>query len=429
MRLSGLHLKFGDYEAASKDLEKIVGKELVEQKTALKQKISRAEALLQDTRNEFTSAKWKAVDSSCRNLLTDYSPYSREIYDMRIKALTMLKDWQRAIDVARSKARVESDRSETDFLVGKIYLSMGNMVLGRKFVTECAKSNHEKGLALYRKLKQMEGVIEEADKKMLLKDAVAALESLLQQIDSVSDKEPFYDETFPSLFEGFRIPVLKLLCAKYARRKQVDQAVEVCGKAKALDSQNQEFYLLRLGELFLSQDKHDEAIDYIQQAQRINPRDKEARELLQKAQKQKQEKARTKYYDLLGVPQDASVEQITKAYKGLVRKWHPDKQLDKESKQRAEEKMKAIHNAYEVLSNEQKRAKYDRGFDPNDPHAGSGFSGGAGSGGFGFGDVQFNVGDFSQFFKQAQRQQGHQGGRNQRKSNRGHSHYYYHDDL
>ncbi len=68
--------------------------------------------------------------------------------------------------------------------------------------------------------------------------------------------------------------------------------------------------------------------------------------------------AKKDYYEILGVPRNASNEEIKKAYKNLVKKWHPD--LHKEDKEEAEERFKEIREAYEVLSDPQKRAQYDR---------------------------------------------------------------------
>lgn len=66
----------------------------------------------------------------------------------------------------------------------------------------------------------------------------------------------------------------------------------------------------------------------------------------------------TKYYDLLEVPAEASADQIKKAYRKLAIKWHPDKNPD--NKAEAEEKFKAVTEAYEVLSDEKKRELYDK---------------------------------------------------------------------
>lgn len=68
--------------------------------------------------------------------------------------------------------------------------------------------------------------------------------------------------------------------------------------------------------------------------------------------------AKKDYYEILGVPKNASAEDIKRAYKELVKKWHPD--LHSSDKATAEEKFKEIREAYEVLSDPRKRAQYDR---------------------------------------------------------------------
>ena len=65
------------------------------------------------------------------------------------------------------------------------------------------------------------------------------------------------------------------------------------------------------------------------------------------------------YYEILEVSRMASKEVITKAYKVLVRKYHPDLEQDEKKKDEAKEKMVRINEAYETLSDEIKRNKYD----------------------------------------------------------------------
>ena len=68
------------------------------------------------------------------------------------------------------------------------------------------------------------------------------------------------------------------------------------------------------------------------------------------------------YYEELEVSRNASDEVISRAYKVLAKKYHPD--TTTENKQLAEERFKRISEAYEVLSNEQKRAEYDKTLQP-----------------------------------------------------------------
>jgi len=65
------------------------------------------------------------------------------------------------------------------------------------------------------------------------------------------------------------------------------------------------------------------------------------------------------YYAALGVPRGASPDEIKKAYRKLAMKWHPDR-VRPEDKKEAEAKFKEINEAYEVLSDPEKRSKYDR---------------------------------------------------------------------
>ena len=87
------------------------------------------------------------------------------------------------------------------------------------------------------------------------------------------------------------------------------------------------------------------------------------------------------YYEVLGIQKGASDEEIKKAFRKMAMKYHPDRnQGDKD----AEEKFKEVNEAYSVLSDPDKKNKYDRfGFAGVDPNAGFGGAGGAGFEGFG----------------------------------------------
>lgn len=94
------------------------------------------------------------------------------------------------------------------------------------------------------------------------------------------------------------------------------------------------------------------------------------------------------YYEVLGVSKGASEDEIKKAFRKMSKKYHPD--LNPNNKE-AEEKFKEVNEAYQVLSDPEKKSKYDQfghaGVDPNFGAGGGGFNGG----GFDFGDI---FGDF-----------------------------------
>jgi molecular chaperone DnaJ len=99
------------------------------------------------------------------------------------------------------------------------------------------------------------------------------------------------------------------------------------------------------------------------------------------------------FYEVLGVGKSASAAEIKKAYRELARKWHPDRNPDDPA---AEERFKEIQQAYDTLSDSEKRKQYD---------AGGRFSGGFPGGGFPRGGVASDLGDiFSSLFGRGREQ-------------------------
>jgi len=123
--------------------------------------------------------------------------------------------------------------------------------------------------------------------------------------------------------------------------------------------------IIAVGDVQLAMDKLQDAVNTFRRAvnfaQENNQDHSEASERLQKAETALKQSKEKNYYKILGVARNAQASQIKKAYRELALKWHPDKNAD--NKEEAEKMFMDIGEAYEVLSDEEKRGKYDRGED------------------------------------------------------------------
>lgn len=127
----------------------------------------------------------------------------------------------------------------------------------------------------------------------------------------------------------------------------------------------------------LDNEEYEPAIHTLNHAKEHHPGANQIQTLLQKAQVQLKRSKTKDYYKVLGVANDADDRTIKRAYRNLVKKHHPDKAAAQGlSKEASEKKMATINEAYEVLSDSEKRAQFDRGDDPNSPeHQGNPFHG------------------------------------------------------
>jgi len=197
-----------------------------------------------------------------------------------------------------------------------------------------------------------------------------------------------------------RKTVYKAACRGYSKDGKPQKAVEWCDEVLKMD-ENDLDALVNRGDLALSKEAWQEAVRAFDKAFEASGRsNQEVHQKLQKAHRLLKQSQQKDYYKVIGVSRDADERTIKKAYRAKAREAHPDKGG-------SEEKMAAVNEAYEVLSDPELRARFDNGDDPNDPDsarnpfqqgggghpffAGGGFPGGGfPGGGFPGGGGQFH---------------------------------------
>jgi len=133
-----------------------------------------------------------------------------------------------------------------------------------------------------------------------------------------------------------------------------------------LDENNIKAYLRRANSYTALEQYEDAARDY-EKAMQMDPENSDTARLLRDAKLSLKKSKRKDYYKILGVATTASEPEVKSAYRKGALKWHPDKNCEsEESKKKAEQIFKEISEAYSVLSDPQKRRRYDMGEDLQD---------------------------------------------------------------
>lgn len=138
--------------------------------------------------------------------------------------------------------------------------------------------------------------------------------------------------------------------------------------AKSLELNQDSFYgLLYKAKSQLEAEDFEPCIATLKKAAEVRPdKNDVVNPLMQKAEVALKRSKTKDYYKVLGVAHDADERQVKSAYRKLTKIHHPDKAIQQGlTKEEAEKKMASINEAYEVLSNPELRARFDRGDDPN----------------------------------------------------------------
>lgn len=151
------------------------------------------------------------------------------------------------------------------------------------------------------------------------------------------------------------------------KMNNIDACIDDCSKAIELDDGYLKAYLRR-AKCFMEKENFEAAVKDYSQAYKLDKSNKENYRLLKDAEFQLKKSLRKDYYKILGVNKEASDEEIKKAYRKSALMHHPDRFPDasEEVKKQEEIKFKEIGEAYTILSDPNKKAKYDNGQDLED---------------------------------------------------------------
>lgn len=256
------------------------------------------------------------------------------------------------------------NRGNIDALVlyAQVMYKLGAPDMAQKIVKDILKTDPDnrraqQQLKLFRKWEQLHST---ADKAYEQHQHAKAVESFLEYLTQ-TDQEPYNVDS-----------VLLKVCKSYKELRKQSDTVTWCTKSINMlqghdgETGNNELlidaYVTR-AESYLLADDFENAERDAQAAQQRDQHNRRVMELLHKIQRLKRMASRKDLYKILGVSKDSSKDEIKRAYRKMIVKAHPDRFTDPAEKQQAEVKFREITEAYEVLTDEQRRQRYDNGED------------------------------------------------------------------
>ncbi|XP_018323719.1 dnaJ homolog subfamily C member 3 [Agrilus planipennis] len=289
----------------------------------------------------------------------DVSPWAANLFDERAKMHLANDDPLAAVGDIRIATKLQSDNTDGYFNLATILYQLGHASDALKSIRECLKLDpeHKHCFPLYKKIKKIEKFLTDAETSLEAQNYADCISSAQKVLKNENEEQMI-------IYEAKR-----LLCSCYSKDEQLPDAINFCGEA--LELNKDPYIYCDRGDAYINSEMYDDAIRDFKAALDMDQTLDRAKEGMEKAKKLQQQAERRDYYKILGVKKSASKKEIIKAYRKMAQKWHPDNYPnDEKMKKVAEKKFMDIAAAKEVLTDEEKRRKFDMGEDPLDPESG-----------------------------------------------------------
>lgn len=286
-------------------------------------------------------------------------PWSSEFRELRSNCYVSLGDPVSAILDLRSATKLQSDNTEGYFKLSMLHYQLGQPHESLREIRDCLKLDpeHKDCFPHYKKVKKID---------KFLNDVQDALDSHDHNTCISSAQKIIKTETEVQMIKWLGH---SKLCKCYLEAGKNIESIAAC--TDALKITKDADVLCDRADAYLANDMYDEAIKDYSEATEIHENYPRAKEGIQEAMKRQKQSEKRDYYKILGVKRNANKREIIKAYRRAAQQWHPDNFQEGPEKKKAEKKFIDIAAAKEVLTDPEKRKKFDEGDDPLDPESGN----------------------------------------------------------
>uniref|UniRef100_A0A8C7F3Z5 DnaJ (Hsp40) homolog, subfamily C, member 3b n=1 Tax=Oncorhynchus kisutch TaxID=8019 RepID=A0A8C7F3Z5_ONCKI len=297
----------------------------------------------------------------------DLSPWDPESRELRADCYIRLGDPRKAIHDLTPTTQLRNDNRAAFLKLSILHYSLGEHQESLGHVRECLKLDQDDKdcLSHYKQVKKLSKQLDSAEEHIeeaRYQEAIVKYESVMRREPNV----PYYTNK-----------ANERICFCLVKNKMTAKAIDICSEAHQRDPRNINILRDRAEAFILNQD-YEKAVEDYQEAREFDMENNEIREGLERAQKLLKLSRKRDYYKILGVNRSANKQEIIKAYRKLAQQWHPDNFREEAKKKEAEKRFIDIASAKEVLTDPEKRQKFDSGEDPLDPESQQGGGGGQG---------------------------------------------------
>ncbi|KAL0970277.1 hypothetical protein UPYG_G00239780 [Umbra pygmaea] len=366
-------LKQGNTQEAREDFEAVLQRS-PDQQEAQEQLIKANE--LEELQEEAHAANHRGDYSTTITVLdrvVELSPWDPEYRELRAECYIRLGDPRKAIQDLTPTTRLRNDNRAAFLKLSTLHYSLGEHHESLNHIRECLKLDQDdrECFSLYKQVKKLSKQLDSAEE--LLQEE--RYQEAIDQYESVMRTEPnvlYYTNK-----------AKERICFCLVKNKMADQAIDICSEAHQREPRNPNILRDR-AEAFILNQEYEKAVEDYKEAREFDMDSNDLREGLERAQKLLKLSRKRDYYKILGVNRSANKQEIIKAYRKLAQQWHPDNFREEAEKKEAEKKFIDIASAKEVLTDPEKRQKFDSGEDPLDPESQQGGGGGHGGQGWPF---------------------------------------------
>lgn len=377
LRASKCYMQFGEMKKAREMLT-----DVSKDKAAIRDLayLDDVDALLLSTNELLKNQEYKQALPGAKKLLQDCG----EFLDVRVLLGDVMvgnKLFDQARALADSLYNRNPGNSEVLRLRGTCFYYTQNVNLAMRHFKQVLQRDPDdrKMMKIYKLVKKSEALKTKGNKAF----GSGFLQKAIDFYTEALNLDPLNDHYNGTIYSN--------RAACYMKVKQWAQAKRDCDNCIQRRRDFVKGYLRR-GQCYLELEKYQQAIKDFEHAQKLDPENQDVARNIQKAKLELKKSLRKDYYKILGISKNATEREIKKAYRKQALINHPDKcRGDEEEKKKAEKKFKDIGEAYEVLSDPQKKRDWDGGKDLRE----------MGGGGHGHGHGGFDQSDiFNMFMRQ-----------------------------